>query len=124
MSERLDVYKCQSCGVIVEVIDGGTCPLVCCGDEMKLRAANTEDAAQEKHVPVIEKTAEGIKVTVGSVPHPMTPEHWIEFIELLADGKVYRQYLSPDDAPSAVFCLKADQVTAREYCNLHGLWKA
>jgi superoxide reductase len=91
---------------------------------MKLFKENTVDAAKEKHVPVIEKTADGFKVKVGSVAHPMEEKHWIEWVELVADGKVYRQFLKPGQAPEATFCIKADQVAAREYCNLHGLWKA
>jgi superoxide reductase len=91
---------------------------------MKLLVEGSVDAAQEKHVPVIEKTANGIKVTVGSVAHPMENAHFIEWIEIIADGKAYRQFLNPGDAPEAVFQVDADQVTAREYCNLHGLWKA
>jgi superoxide reductase len=82
------------------------------------------DAAKEKHVPVIEKTAAGIKVTVGSVPHPMEQAHYIEWIEVVADGKAYRKFLNPGEAPEAIFEIKADKVTAREYCNLHGMWMA
>lgn len=124
MPELLEVYKCMACGNIVEVVHGGAGELVCCGAPMKLFKENTTDGAKEKHVPVIEKTADGYKVSVGSVHHPMTEEHWIEWIELVADGKAYRQFLSPGDTPVAEFCVKADKVSAREYCNLHGLWKA
>lgn len=124
MTERLQVYKCEVCGNIVEVLHEGKGELVCCNQPMKLFKENTVDAAQEKHVPVVEKTAEGIKVTVGSVPHPMEEKHYIEWIEIIADGKAYRQFLNPGDAPEATFNITADQVTAREYCNLHGLWKA
>ena len=124
MAELLEVYKCNACGNIVEVLHAGGGELVCCGEPMKLFKENTVDAAKEKHVPVIEKTADGYKVKVGSVAHPMEEKHWIEWIELIADGKVYRQFLKPGLAPEAEFCIKADKVTAREYCNLHGLWKA
>lgn len=124
MPELLEVYKCKACGNIVEVVHAGEGELVCCGEPMQLFKENTVDAAQEKHVPVIEKTADGYKVTVGSVPHPMEKKHWIEFIELIADGKSYKQFLNPGEEPVAEFCVKADKVTAREYCNLHGLWKA
>ncbi len=124
MAERLEVYKCDLCGNIVEVLHGGAGELVCCGQPMKLFTENTVDAAKEKHVPVIEKVAGGIKVKVGDVPHPMEEKHYIEFVELIADGKVYRQFLNPGEAPEAMFCIEADQVSAREYCNLHGLWKA
>jgi superoxide reductase len=124
MAERYQVYKCDVCGNIVEVMHGGAGELVCCGQPMKLFTENTVDAAQEKHVPVIEKVDGGFNVKVGEVAHPMEEKHWIEFIEIIADGKVYRQYLNPGDAPEAFFNVAADQVTAREYCNLHGLWKA
>ncbi len=124
MAERLEVYKCDLCGNIVEVLHGGAGELVCCGQPMKLFTENTVDAAKEKHVPVIEKVTGGIKVKVGDVPHPMEEKHYIEFVELIADGKVYRQFLNPGEAPEAMFCIEAAQVSAREYCNLHGLWKA
>jgi superoxide reductase len=91
---------------------------------MVLLEENTVDAAVEKHVPVIEKTDHGIKVTVGSVPHPMEDSHYIEWIEVIADGKAYREFLNPGDAPEALFCVEADTITAREYCNLHGHWKS
>ncbi len=124
MTERLQVYKCEVCGNIVEVVHEGEGELVCCGQPMKLFVENTVDAAKEKHVPVVEKTAEGIKVKVGSVAHPMEEKHYIEWIEVIADGKAYRQFLNPGDAPEATFNVSAEQVTVREYCNLHGLWKA
>lgn len=124
MPEVLEVYKCEACGNIVEVLHGGAGELVCCGEPMKKFAENTVDAAKEKHVPVIEKTADGYKVKVGDVAHPMEEKHYIEWIELIADGKAYRQFLKPGDAPEATFCISASSVTAREYCNLHGLWKA
>jgi superoxide reductase len=120
----LEIYKCAACGNIVEVLHAGDGELVCCGQPMKLFAENTTDAAQEKHVPVIEKTADGYKVSVGSVLHPMEEKHWIEWIELIADGRVYRKELKPGDTPIAEFCVKAAKVTAREYCNIHGLWTA
>lgn len=124
MPERNEIYKCDVCGNIVEVTHGGGAELVCCGEEMKLMSENTVDAAKEKHVPVIEVGKDAITVKIGSVPHPMTDEHYIEWIELLADDKVYREYLKPGDQPEATFPLIAHQVTAREYCNLHGQWKA
>ncbi len=124
MTERLQVYKCEKCGNIVELLHKGPGELVCCGQPMKLYRENTTDAAQEKHVPVAEKTADGFKVKVGSVAHPMLEEHYIEWIQVIADdGKVYRKFLKPGDKPEAVFCIDADTVTAREYCNVHGLWK-
>ena len=124
MAEQLEVYKCDVCGNIVEVLHGGAGELVCCGQPMKLFVENTVDAAKEKHVPAIEKTAEGFKVKVGSVPHPMEEKHYIEWVEIIAGGKTYRQFLKPGEEPEATFCIDADQVTAREYCNIHGLWKA
>jgi len=124
MTKLLEIYKCEICGNIVEVIFAGGGELVCCGQPMNLLEENTTDAATEKHVPVIERVEGGIKVTVGEVPHPMAEEHHIEWIELIADGKAYRQFLQVGEEPSALFPLEADEVTAREYCNLHGLWKA
>jgi superoxide reductase len=124
MATKLQVYKCSMCGNIVEVLHGGAGELVCCGKPMELLKENTTDAAKEKHVPVIEKIEGGYKVKVGSVAHPMEEVHYIEWIELLADGKAYRQFLKPGDAPEAVFNVKANSVSAREYCNKHGLWKA
>lgn len=128
MAELMKVYKCELCGNIVEVLHAGDGDLVCCGQPMKLLAENSTDAAKEKHVPVVEKTAEGWKVTVGSVLHPMEPDHYIEWIELLVGqaegGEVYRKHLKPGDRPEALFCVKAAKVSAREYCNKHGLWKA
>ena len=123
MTERFQVYKCEVCGNIVEVLHEGRGELVCCGKPMKLFVENTVDAAREKHVPVVEKTASGFTVKVGSVAHPMEEEHYIEWIEIIADGKAYRQFLQPGGAPEATFDVKADKITAREYCNLHGLWK-
>jgi len=124
MPKLNEIYKCELCGNIVELVHGGSGDLVCCGEKMVLFTENTVDAAKEKHVPVIEIKADSISVKIGSVPHPMTEEHYIEWIELLADGKVYRQNLQPGDAPEASFPVIAKQVTAREYCNLHGLWSA
>ncbi len=97
--------------------------MVCCDKPMELLDEKTADAATEKHVPVIEKIEGGYKVKVGSVPHPMLDEHYIQWIELLADGKAYRQFLEPGNKPEAVFNVQADSVSAREHCNLHGLWK-
>jgi superoxide reductase len=124
MTQRLEVYKCELCGNIVEVLHEGGGELVCCGQPMKLMAENTVDAAKEKHVPVIEAVAGGYNVKVGSVAHPMEAKHWIEWIELIADGVAYRQFLAPGQAPEASFMIQAKAVSAREYCNLHGLWKA
>lgn len=124
MAESLQVYKCELCGNIVEVLHGGDGELVCCGQPMGLFKENTVDAAKEKHVPVIEKVDGGYKVKVGSVAHPMEEKHFIEWVEIIADGKVYREFLCPGQAPEAEFEINATTVAAREYCNLHGLWKA
>ncbi len=124
MTEKLQVYKCQICGNIVSMLHSGDGALVCCGEPMKLMLENTVDAAKEKHVPVIEKTAAGFKIKVGSVAHPMEQSHYIEWIEVIADGKSYRQFQNPREAPEATFAIEANNVVAREYCNLHGLWKA
>ncbi len=124
MPKQLDVYKCSICGNIVEVMHAGPGALVCCGKNMDLLNENTTDAAKEKHVPVIEIGAGTITVKVGSVAHPMEAAHYIEWVELIADGQVYRQHLKPGDAPEATFNLTASAVTAREYCNLHGHWAA
>ena len=123
MTKQSQIYKCEICGNIVEVLHEGAGELVCCGKPMKLIVENTTDAAREKHVPVIEKIADGYKVSVGSVLHPMIDVHYIEWIELDADGQVFRKYLKPGDTPVAIFNVSAENVTAREYCNIHGLWK-
>ncbi len=124
VNAKLQVYKCPVCGNIVEVLHAGGGELVCCGQPMQLLAENTVDASKEKHVPVLEKTADGWLVKVGAVAHPMEDKHHIEWIELIADGRAYREFLEPGQAPEARFCVQASAVTAREYCNLHGLWKA
>jgi len=124
MSELNQVYKCETCGNIVGVVHAAGGELVCCGSPMKLLEAKSRDEGKEKHVPVIEKTDNGVKVKVGSVPHPMEEAHHIEWIEIIADGKVYRQNLVPGKPAEADFCIKAGNVKARIYCNLHGLWKS
>jgi len=124
MAKRLEIYKCKICGNIVEVLNGAGGTLVCCGQNMTLLQENTVDAAKEKHVPVIETMEKGIKVKVGSVAHPMEEKHYIQWIELIADDVSYIKFLKPGDAPEATFCIKAEKISAREYCNLHGLWKS
>jgi superoxide reductase len=124
MTEMREVYKCEICGNIVEVLHDGVGQLVCCGQPMKLLEEKTEDEGNEKHVPVIEKTESGIKVKVGSVEHPMEDNHFIEWIEIIADGKVCRKWLKPGDKPEAEFRMKAGDITAREHCSVHGLWKS
>lgn len=125
MAEKVnEIYRCAICGNIVEILHSGVGEILCCNEPMGLLEAGTTDASQEKHVPVVEKVDGGYRVKVGSVAHPMEEKHYIEFIELLADGKVYRQALQPGQAPEAFFAIDAAQVTVREYCNLHGLWEA
>lgn len=124
MIERLQVYECEVCGNMVEILRAGGGELVCCGQPMTLHDENIVDASLEKHVPVVEKTKEGFKVTVGGVLHPMEEEHFIEWVQVIAGDKAYRQFLQPGQEPTAVFSIDADEVVAREFCNLHGLWKA
>ena len=124
MAARFDVYECEVCGHVVEVLREGKGTLVCCDQPMKLLEANTVDAAVEKHVPVVEEVEGGIKVKIGSVPHPMVPEHWIEWVQVIKDGSSYRRFLNPGDEPEAFFEIEpAGDLIAREHCNLHGLWK-
>lgn len=123
MAKLREVYNCELCGHVVEVLHAGAGTLVCCGEEMKLLEEKTEDSSTEKHVPFIEKIDGGYTVKVGeNTTHPMTEDHYIEWIELIADGVVYRKHLSPDDEPKATFMIEAEEVTAREHCNIHGLW--
>ena len=124
MTELKQVYKCSICGNIVEVLHTGIGELVCCGQPMELLKEKTEDAGLEKHVPVIEKTEKGIKIKVGSIPHPMEEKHYIEWIEVTADGVTYRKFLKPGDKPEAEFEIKAGKIEAREYCSIHGLWRS
>ena len=123
MTELKQVYKCSVCGNIVEVLHTGAGELVCCGQPMELMEPNTVDAAQEKHVPVIEKNKDIITVKIGTQPHPMILEHHINWIELIYDGESCKQILKPGDHPEATFRVRADHLEARAYCNLHGLWK-
>ncbi len=123
MAKLNKIYRCEKCGNIVQVVHEGGGTLVCCREPMKELPEQTADFKNEKHVPVIEKQNGGYLVKVGSTPHPMTEEHYIEWIELIADGKSYRQYLKPGDKPEAFFNVDAATVNAREYCNIHGLWR-
>ena len=124
MSALHEIYLCKKCGNVVEVLRAGTCVPACCGEPMKLMREGETDGASEKHVPVLEKTSTGWKVRVGSAAHPMQEDHYIEWIELLADGVSLKRFLRPGDAPEAEFRTDAEHVTVREYCNKHGLWKA
>ncbi len=126
MTELRQIYKCNICGNMVEVVraSGGT--LTCCGQPMALLDENTVDASKEKHVPVVERIDGGYRIKVGSVAHPMEEKHYIEWVQLIAGDKAYRKHFQPGEVPQAEFAQlgeEADQVFAREYCNLHGLWK-
>lgn len=116
------VYKCLECGNIIEIIHNGGGELVCCGHPMMLMKANSTDAAQEKHVPVVEVGSQ-VKVTVGSVAHPMAEDHYIEWIEMLTESGSCKVWLKPGDAPEVSFELPKGEFSVRAYCNLHGLWK-
>lgn len=124
MTQKLQIYRCELCDNIVEVLHEGAGELVCCGQPMKHQVENTVDAAKEKHIPVIEKIEGGFKVKVGSVPHPMEEKHYIQWIQVVTDnGMVFRRFLIPGRPPEAIFLIDAVAITAREYCNIHGLWK-
>ena len=124
MTKLREIYRCPVCGNIVEVLNPGVGDLVCCGKPMILLKENTTDAAQEKHVPVVEKTVNGYRVKVGSVEHPMLDEHYIQWIELLTPTSVLRCELKPGCKPESTFITSEECLCVREYCNLHGLWKA
>uniref|UniRef100_A0A7C3MAJ6 Desulfoferrodoxin n=1 Tax=Archaeoglobus fulgidus TaxID=2234 RepID=A0A7C3MAJ6_ARCFL len=124
MTEVLQVYKCMVCGNIVEVLHAGRGQLVCCGQPMKLMEERTMDEGKEKHVPVMEREGNRVIVKVGSIPHPMEEKHYIEWIEVIDDGCIHRKQLKPGDEPKAEFVVFSDKVSAREYCNLHGLWRS
>ena len=125
MTKLREIYKCEICGNIVEIVHTGGGSLVCCNEEMKLLEEKNDDSSVEKHVPYIEKTMSGILVKIGQKQnHPMTDEHYIEWIQVISDGVAYRKFLKPGDKPEAEFSIEADNVSAREYCNMHGLWKS
>jgi superoxide reductase len=137
MIAQKQIYKCSVCGNIVEVLHVGGGQLVCCGKPMELLQEKTQDVGLEKHVPIIEKipvpsafggatgqASNRIKVKIGSVLHPMEEKHYIEWIEIIIDGKCCRKFLKPGDKPEVEFEIKSDNITAREYCNIHGLWKS
>jgi superoxide reductase len=124
MTELKQVYKCNICGNIVEVLHTGVGQLVCCGQPMELLTEKTTDVGLEKHVPVIERLNGKIKIKVGSVPHPMEEKHYIEWVEIIADSRVYRRFLKPGNKPEAEFEITAKKLEVREYCNIHGLWKS
>jgi superoxide reductase len=125
-TEQFQIYKCELCGQVVEVLHAGSVSLACCGQPMKLLREGTSDGAKEKHVPVLEKTENGCKVRIGAAAHPMEPDHFIEWVEIVCARGVRRmRFLKPGDAPEAEFSMPFDQVASvREYCNKHGVWKA
>ena len=124
MVEQNGTDNCDVCGYVGSVLEAKGPDLVCFGKPMLLMEEKIEDGGKEKHVPVIEKTETGVLVKVGSVEHPMEEKHYIEWIEIFADGKTYRKFLNPNDKPEAEFSVVADSIAATEFCNLHGLWKA
>ncbi|MFH1656508.1 MAG: desulfoferrodoxin [Candidatus Nealsonbacteria bacterium] len=123
MTQQKQIYRCNVCGNIVEVLHSGEGELVCCGQPMELFKEKIEDKGMEKHVPVVEKIEKGIKVKVGSVSHPMESSHYIEWIEIISNNKVCKEFLNPGDEPEAEFEAKAEDIQVRAYCNVHGLWK-
>jgi superoxide reductase len=123
MAQKYEIYKCEICGNVVEVLHGGKGELVCCGEPMKLLEEQTAEQAYEKHVPVVEDTPHGIKAKVGSVPHPMEEKHYIEWIQVITDKGACKKFLKPGDAPEAIFEDVKGWKKVREYCNIHGLWK-
>lgn len=124
MTEVRELYKCNICGNTVRVIARGDGDLVCCGEPMTKLTANTTDASQEKHVPVITKVEGGYKIAVGSVPHPMEEAHYITCIALLTeDGIIHDKNLNPGEKPEVIVKTNAKAVHACEYCNIHGLWE-
>ncbi len=124
MAKQLDIFKCDVCGNVVELLHVGVGELVCCGQPMVRMDEKTADSTTEKHVPVIENKVGGILVKVGSVPHPMEEKHYIEWIEIIVDGKNCKKFLKPGEAPEAFFAEDGENVSAREYCNIHGLWRS
>ncbi len=124
MTQLKQVYRCSICGNIVEVLHTGAGELVCCGQPMELKEEKNEDEGLEKHIPVIEKTENGVLVKVGSIAHPMEAEHYIEWIEIIDNGKCCRKMLKAGDAPEAEFKTTSENVQARAYCNIHGLWRS
>ena len=131
MTDRNQIYKCGICGNIVEVLHSGAGELVCCGQSMKLIDEKTQDEGHEKHIPVIEELPanvcrgkDGVTVKVGETKHPMNKDHYIEWIEIIpADGKIGKKFLKPGDKPEVEFYTREKIISARAYCNIHGLWK-
>ena len=124
MAQLREVYKCEKCGHIIEVLHDANGTLTCCDEEMILMLENVKEAATEKHIPVVSKLEDGIYIKVGSVLHPSFPDHFIEWIEVHTPSKIYRKCLKPGDNPEAIFKIDEEIILVREYCNIHGLWKA
>lgn len=122
MTQKREIYRCSICGNMIEVTNAGVGTLVCCEKPMVRLDGNEADASFEKHVPVVEKMSGGYRVRVGSLSHPMTEGHYIQWIELMTKKKVLRHELTPDDMPEATFLTDEEMVCARAYCNLNGLW--
>lgn len=123
MTELRQIYKCEICGNMVEIVHPGAGTLVCCGKPMTLKKENTTDGAKEKHVPYVEKVEGGVLVKIGEVEHPMIEEHYIQWIEVLTEKETYRKFLKAGEKPEAFFKVDGEIIAVREYCNLHGLWK-
>ena len=123
-TQKREIYKCEICGNIVEVLHEGAGQLVCCGESMKLQEENSEGKYAEKHAPIIEENEEGVLVKVGAVEHPMESDHYIEWIEISTEKGESKKFLKPGEKPQALFPVKAKIISARMYCNLHGLWKS
>jgi len=122
MTKMLEIYKCGVCGNTTMVVSPSSGTLVCCGQPMNLQVEKTEDAGKEKHVPVVEKTPSGIRVNVGSTPHPMEEKHYIQWIEVISGDALHVQGLKPGQKPEAEFTISGDRMKVRAYCNVHGLW--
>lgn len=122
-TEKMQIYKCGKCGIVTEVLAGGAGELICCGQPCELLTPKAAEQGREKHLPVVEKAATGIKIKVGSVPHPMEAKHYIEWIEVISDGLACRRFLQPGQLPEATFCCDAENITVREQCNIHGVWE-
>jgi len=124
MAQKLEIYKCEICGNIVEVLHGGKGQLVCCGEPMELLKAKETEEGTEKHLPVVESRNSGIIIKVGSIPHPMEEKHHIEWIEVITkDDRAYKKFLKAEDAPEVIFEITFEDVNSvREHCNIHGLW--
>ncbi len=123
MTERGQLFKCLVCGIIAEVLEGGAGELVCCGQRMERLRENSSGATREQHVPVLQRTDGGVKVQVGSAPHPMESQHFVQWIEVSSEDRTCRSFLQPGQAPEATFNMKGRRLTARQYCCRHGLWK-